>query len=543
MNILSISLLWPDSSPPQTSAARSLHPDTAKSLDLEGLCRHLGNNRAEQDALYEVLACLPQDEAAIRYRQEIFFEIAGSAALMQAMETMLTQLETLAALTEDASKFAEDNLWRYFSRFKELDGYVACIRAMMNALQGLTLESAGLRMLRERIGTLAGSDAFRYLEATMQNLSMEINEIQSITLGVNLDSSLNPVEVTLVSVNRAKFKETSWIRGMLASKDAGAAVLMGPPSRIHGLSPDKRHPIMNHLHKDIESLMKPVVKDLSAGLRKYSGTRGNVLLALAPEIRFYLRFARLYHSLRKTGMPACRPEILPMERRTCRIRELYNVNLAIHFSETNPDPSEEIILNDANFDENGRILLLTGPNRGGKTVFTEAIGLAQILFQAGVFVPGVSAAMSPVDCVFSHFPVDENQTVELGRLGEETKRLNDIFRQASRFSLILLNESLSSTSYLEGLYIAQDVVKSMRYMETRAVFNTHMHELAGHSEQFNLETTGDSLVVSLVTGIVDGERSFRVLPGAPLGKSYAMDIARKFGISFEQLALEIDARR
>jgi len=70
-----------------------------------------------------------------------------------------------------------------------------------------------------------------------------------------------------------------------------------------------------------------------------------------------------------------------------------------------------------------------------------------------------------------------------------------------------------------------------------------MHELAGHSEQFNLETTGDSLVVSLVTGIVDGERSFRVLPGAPLGKSYAMDIARKFGISFEQLALEIDARR
>ncbi len=61
--------------------------------------------------------------------------------------------------------------------------------------------------------------------------------------------------------------------------------------------------------------------------------------------------------------------------------------------------------------------------------------------------------------------------------------------------------------------------------------------------RIKLETTGDSLVVSLVTGITDGRRSFRVQPGAPLGKSYAMDIARKFGISFEQLAVEIDARR
>jgi DNA mismatch repair ATPase MutS len=247
--------------------------------------------------------------------------------------------------------------------------------------------------------------------------------------------------------------------------------------------------------------------------------------------------------LLKTGLPACRAEILPIGLRTCRIGGLYNLTLALHFWDMNLNPSDEIVLNDANFDENGRILLLTGPNRGGKTVFTEATGLAQLLFQSGVFVPGGHAAISPVDGIFSHFPVDENQTIELGRLGEETKRLNDIFRHASRHSLILLNESLSSTSYLEGLYIAKDVVKSLRYLETRAVFNTHMHELAGHSEQFNIETTGDSLVISLVTGLTDGQRSFRVQPGAPLGKSYAMDIARKFGISFEQLALEIDARR
>lgn len=70
---------------------------------------------------------------------------------------------------------------------------------------------------------------------------------------------------------------------------------------------------------------------------------------------------------------------------------------------------------------------------------------------------------------FTHFPADENDTVDLGRLGEESKRLAEIFSSASRYSLLLLNESLATTNVAEGLYIARDVVKSMRYLGTRAI--------------------------------------------------------------------------
>ena len=69
-----------------------------------------------------------------------------------------------------------------------------------------------------------------------------------------------------------------------------------------------------------------------------------------------------------------------------------------------------------------------------------------------------------------------------------------------------------------------------------------MHELATYSDTINNEVTGDSMVVSLVTGLIEGRRSYKVQPGIPLGKSYARDIALKYGVSFEQITMEIDKR-
>jgi DNA mismatch repair ATPase MutS len=150
--------------------------------------------------------------------------------------------------------------------------------------------------------------------------------------------------------------------------------------------------------------------------------------------------------------------------------------------------------------------------------------------------------MSPVDCIFTHFPADENLTTELGRLGEEAKRLNEIFKQASSHSLILLNESFTSTSIVEALYIAKDVIKSLRYIGTRVVYNTHMHDLAHCADEINSQITGDSLVVSVITEIEEGERSYKIKRGLPLDISYAHDIAVKYGICFDQVTAEFSQR-
>jgi DNA mismatch repair protein MutS len=273
---------------------------------------------------------------------------------------------------------------------------------------------------------------------------------------------------------------------------------------------------------------------------------GRALVALEKEIAFYLGAARLVRRLRDGGLPMSRPEIAPLDERTCSIHTLYNVSLALQFSKRVNDLREEIVCNDVEFGDEGRIFILTGPNRGGKTTYTQAVGLAHVFMQAGLFVPASSARISPVDGIFTHFATEERPDLEAGRLGEESRRLSAIFERATRHSLILLNESLSSTSAGESLYLARDIVRVMRLLGARAIFATHLHELAADAEAINSETAGDSRVVSMISLVhVDGEtarRTYKIVPGAPMGMSYAREIAARYGISFEQLTEALRAR-
>ena len=107
-------------------------------------------------------------------------------------------------------------------------------------------------------------------------------------------------------------------------------------------------------------------------------------------------------------------------------------------------------------------------------------------------------------------------------------------------SVLLFNESLATTNVAEGLYIAKDVVKAMKYIGTRTIFNTHMHELARNLDVLNETSEGTSKVESLVTGVENGARSFKVSIAPPQGVSYARDIAIRYGVTFEQIKKSID---
>jgi DNA mismatch repair ATPase MutS len=192
--------------------------------------------------------------------------------------------------------------------------------------------------------------------------------------------------------------------------------------------------------------------------------------------------------------------------------------------------------------------VLTGPNQGGKTTYTQAVGLAHVLAQAGLFVPGERARISPADSIYTHFPVEERPDMESGRLGEEAQRLNDIFTRATRYSLVLLNESLASTSPGESLYLARDIVRTLRVLGARAIYATHLHELAADCDSLNAETPGDSQIVSLVSIVQEGggtgeiTQTYHIIPGPPRGRSYARELAARYGISYEQLIEMLRAR-
>ena len=214
-------------------------------------------------------------------------------------------------------------------------------------------------------------------------------------------------------------------------------------------------------------------------------------------------------------------------------RDFYNVKLAICRGKGTVE--EEIVCNDLEFTREKTVNILTGPNRGGKTIFTQGVGLAFLLYQSGVFVPASSARVRLCDGIYTHFPVEEERTVSLGRLGEEAERFNEICKKATGSSLLLFNESFATTSHTESVYIAEDVLRYLCCIGARTFFNTHMHELAEDTDKFNKAEGAICKAVSVVMENDGGKRSYKISYKAPDGKSYAHEIAYKYGITFEQL--------
>ena len=179
--------------------------------------------------------------------------------------------------------------------------------------------------------------------------------------------------------------------------------------------------------------------------------------------------------------------------------------------------------------------MLTGANRGGKTTITQAVGQLFLLAQGGISVPAQRFSFFPADCVLTHFPADEDKTMDLGRLGEECQRFREMYSVSTGKSLLLLNETFSTTSFEEGYYIAVDAVKALLDRGCRVIYNTHMHKLAYDLDTAVNQPGKTGKAVSLVAETTGGKNSFRVRVAPPEGKSFARDIAEKYGVTYESL--------
>jgi DNA mismatch repair ATPase MutS len=211
-------------------------------------------------------------------------------------------------------------------------------------------------------------------------------------------------------------------------------------------------------------------------------------------------------------------------------KSFYNLKLAM-----NMENVSEIVPNDLCFDQKHTVYILTGANCGGKTTITQAVGQLFILAQGGLFVPAENFRYVPCDCIYTHFPADEDKTMDLGRLGEECVRFKEMFSQSTSRSLILLNETFSTTSFEEGYYIAKDCSKAILKKGIRTIYNTHMHKLALDISEINDEEV-PAKAASLVVKAKEGKRLYEVEVAPPAGLSYAKDIAEKYGVTFEMLS-------
>ncbi len=524
-----ISLLYPN------EQSRSYHSDRSNLPNIsDDVCYELGLEEIFDLKCGNLSDFFTTDEEVIKYRQETLsdmVEIPEILATLAKVNPILDDINELRRLDIETNSSGES----YLYSITEIELYVSCINTL----------SEGFAPVREKIKSrafcdladfsieLANSEYYTELNKKLEALASRVHEVNSITVGVNLDRELRPTSAGVISINSEQFKSGKVLDKILRfsfKNDAFTCIAdLSPFGK--GQSENRQEALIGAFNGAIEEIFKNSVRGWRAVVGEYVLDSTDFLLRLLPEIEFATRAAELVKKL--SDHPGCTvtiPVIHPREERAFSAVELYNPRVALAIE-------EEIVTNDFAFDDAAHIYVLTGPNRGGKSVITVAVGAAQALFQLGLPVPAVSAEMSVVDGIFTHFPEGADDTIDKGRLGEECARLKEIFDEVTPDSMILLDESLSSTGAYEASYIASEILSGFAVLGCRGIFSTHLHELAASIPEINERSAsmGGIQIDTLVAGIEEGRRSFKIYRAKPDGKSYARDIADKYGLSFDAL--------
>ncbi len=512
-------------------------------LRVDVLVNAIGRTPRARRFAESVLRQPVNDPAIIDYRLATVDNLLEQPHLIEQFAAVLPKLEQLAAqgnvrLPPDRKRSV---LFDVIERLGQLELYIECVQGFTVALADETqVWAAGLVQLRELVHATAQESTFQQLARELPKLRDQVRRAASVTIGVNLDHNLYPIAATLISVNGETFKGGKLLDKLLGKK------------RLHTVAQDeldalakltgKREgsPLMIPLFADLAQVLDKVARPIAKTLQQYG--YGTELVNLREELQFFTDSVRFIRELQATGLPMTRPTILPAQTRETLLRDSYNVLLAL--DQLTTQERANVVMNAVSMNEFGRIFILTGPNGGGKTTYLQAVGITHLLAQVGLFVPAREAHIAPADVIVTHFQSAENFERGTGRFGEEAERLQAIFGAVSAESLILLNESLASTSAGESYYLAKDIVQLFRKLGVRVIFATHLHELAAQIDRLNAED-GRSDVVSMVASPISDnplERTFRVIPTAPLGHSYARELAARHGISLAQLTNLLEER-
>ena len=529
MNFENFSLLYPSATARAARFSGKDAPDIpAFVLDELGLSHILELKSGDLTDFFTM------DPDVIAYRMDTFEDMMNNPALSQMLRKLIPVLSDVMELRrlEADSGNTED----YLSSLTEIELYISGIEILHAGLSEARprLKGEAFLSLADRIRELAESDYYRELNEKLSELTARVREIRSVTIGVNLDAQLRPSHAGVLSINPEPFRSGDVLEKILRldfKNDAYTCIAELVPFGKRQ-SENQKMALSLAFNSAINDVYRSSLRSWKRIVQAYVLENTDFLLSLLPEFELLTKGCEMLLSLKQKGYPLCRPDVRPLSERAFVAMGLYNPDVALRIE-------DEIVANDVVFDEKATIYVLTGPNRGGKSVITCAIGLSLVMMQLGMPVPATQATLSPADAIFTHFPTGAEDTIDKGRLGEECARLGEIFDTVTAHSLVLLDESLSSTGSYEASYIAAEVLAGLSLVGCRALFSTHLHELAAELDSIAARTQG-AAIDTLVAGIEgEGKRSFKITRAKPDGKSYARDIAGRYGLTYDNIVKKV----
>ena len=436
-----ISLLYPDRDSLRDSYL------TGSSADY----KRAAVSQLELDALFDMPADLlgsfiTTDPDVVIYRQETFNDLIKTPEICDTFRRMIPMLHDIAELRRMGGDFSSEGEGYLYS-VAEAEIYISILELLRDGIlpNADKYNSRAMVAFAERIRELTESESSKELMDRLSELGSKVREIKSVTIGVNLDSRLQPEDAGVISINNQRFKSGELLDRILRLDfKAGEMTCIAPLTPIRKNQTENEQTAMsNAFSSAIATVFHSSVRQWKKIVQSYVLDNTDFLLRMMPEIEFVTKSVKLLGRLKERGCTLTTPEICPMEDRRFEATAIINPVIALKVD-------GELIPNDFAFDDKGMIYVITGPNRGGKSVITCAVGHAFIMAQLGLPLCADKVVLSPCDNVFTHFPTGSEDTVDKGRLGEECARLSDIFNGVTRHSLVLLDESLSSTGSFEG---------------------------------------------------------------------------------------------
>ena len=562
----SLSILFPRQ---QEVTYREIPEESWHDLGLDTLTERIAAKPQEVPLIRRVMMSLTPDPEVAAFRSDVFEDILRHPDIRERLMKLLEKVRMFYDYGVVSRPSGDDNsIWDLMHRLEEYHDYILTVEAIRECLSEKDLVSEGLVKLRETVDSIYRDRGFEGLRKDVEELRVAASEVRSLTVGINLNERFEAISLGLVSVNGKPFTKSGLLKNFLASvsprdeiekeaewngnysyypantgvgllesvgRFAETSMILRNPLAMMSLAripeADGSANVPRQMDSAASMLTSRISRKLKDTLGKYMNISVREIAGLIPELVFYTRWAEYIENRKKEGWVFTKPQVRKERDGAAGMAAegLYNLKLVA------TEKPGNVVPNDLAFDARRRVFVLTGANRGGKTTVTQAVGQLFILAQSGISVPAKSFRYDPADAVLTHFPADEDKTLDLGRLGEECRRFRELFVQSTPESLILLNETFSTTSFEEGYFIAADAVRAILDRGTRTIYNTHMHKLAGDLD--TVINTGDreGKAISLVAETREGKHSFRVTEAPPEGRSFAYEIAEKYGVTYESL--------
>lgn len=438
--------------------------------------------------LRKLLETPPADARDCEVRQAVLRELHGTRARRDDLERLYLATRRLRDALEMATS-TEPNLVR--RKIGVLVALQETVSALADGFEGAT---SVLARLRERGRAIRSRDAWKRL-----------------TDLVDLEGNLATVDV------RVRLGSDGTVRGfgVLAIRENQQSDLVPGPflrlvQRFLAFLRGHRYGENEVIVRLLDDVFSPFVEDVVDVI----GATGAIELYLAS-----LGFADL---AKERSLAVCLPTFVEGvgER---RLEGLFNPLLFLQSAAPRPCDLPRA--------RGDALVVITGPNSGGKTRLLQALALTQLLGQVGLFVPAAHAELRRAPRLFLSLVTHDDAAQIEGRLGTELLRIRKLFEQLEPGSVAILDELCSGTNPDEGEAIFAMVVSLLPRLVPQVFVSTHFLGLAARLER---ERPVDSLAFLQVELDAKERPTYRFVPGVATS-SLAHKVAERLGVTREEL--------